>query len=492
MRYILTTFALFLTLVTYSGEHQPDAGNRHEPYRPTFHFTPQTGWMNDPNGLVYLNGTYHLFYQYYPDGIVWGPMHWGHASSTDLMHWSHLPTALYPDSLGWIFSGSAVIDRENRAGFGKDAMVAIFTYHNDAIRKNGKKNTESQGIAYSLDEGKSWTKYSGNPVLKNSGEPDFRDPKVIWNEQINKWNMVLAVGDRIRIFSSSDLKQWQAESDFKPAENVETGVWECPDLFPMKTGNEEKWVLIVNHGSKAPNGGSGTRYFTGDFDGKKFTENGPARWLDLGVDFYAAVTYSNAPDSKRILIGWMSNWQYANKTPTSDYRSAMTLPRELILSKDHGSYFLRQKLVTQFYRTLKPVFSSKNIRMPFTKNGLDLSHSEITFTTLPDSESLTIVISNTLKEEFKIEVTSNLITMDRSKSGKTAFSDHFAQIQKIPIENSIRNLQLVLDRSSIEILLNDGKYSITNQVFPNEIFSILSIQTKSGKKITHLEINSVE
>jgi len=259
-----------LTFLSEFSFSQSNTSNYNESYRLQFHFTPPSKWMNDPNGLVYLNGKYHLFYQYYPDGIVWGPMHWGHAVSSDLLHWEHLPIALYPDKLGWIFSGSTVIDKNNTAGFGKNAMVAIFTYHNDEIWKAGNKNTESQGIAYSLDEGKTWTKYKENPVLNNSGEQDFRDPKVFWNEAIQKWNMVLAVGDKIKIWSSANLKQWQFESDFKPQNDLnDMGVWECPDLFPMKLpSGETKWVMIVNHGDKAPNGGSGTRYFVGNFDGK--------------------------------------------------------------------------------------------------------------------------------------------------------------------------------------------------------------------------------
>ncbi|MBP6557509.1 MAG: glycoside hydrolase family 32 protein [Flavobacterium sp.] len=335
-----------------------------EPYRLQFHFTPPEKWMNDPNGLVFFNGKYHLFYQYYPEDTIWGPMHWGHAISADLLHWEHLPIALYPDKLGWIFSGSAVIDKDNTAGFGKDAMIAVFTYHNDEIWKAGNKNTESQGIAYSLDEGKTWTKYAANPVLNNSGEQDFRDPKVFWNSAISKWNMVLAVGDKIKIFSSPNLKQWQFESDFKPQmDEKELGVWECPDLFPMKiaSSNETKWVMIVNHGDHAPNGGSGTRYFVGDFDGKTFTPKQKAVWMDYGMDFYAAVTFSNVPDEKMILLGWMSNWKYAVKVPTEKWRSAMTLPREMSLIKEKDTYYITQNPISEYNTLLKPVLDLDNV-----------------------------------------------------------------------------------------------------------------------------------
>ena len=464
-----------------------------EPYRPQFHFTPPDKWMNDPNGLVYLNGNYHLFYQYYPDGIVWGPMHWGHAVSSDLLHWKNLPIALYPDKFGWIFSGSAVIDKNNTAGFGKDAMITIFTYHNDEIWKSGKKNTESQGIAYSLDEGKTWTKYKENPVLNNSGEQDFRDPKVFWNESIQKWNMVLAVGDKIKIWSSANLKQWQFESDFKPNNDLkDIGVWECPDLFPMKVDSGEiKWVMIVNHGDKAPNGGSGTRYFIGDFDGKTFINTQNSIWMDGGTDFYAAVTYSNVPEDKRILLGWMSNWQYATKVPTDVWRSAMTLPRELVLSKDKNGYYLCQKMIASFNSLIKPVFEQDKVMAPFEKMNIDLSQTEISFG-IEKPSNVIITFSNSKGEVFSITLNENQLITDRRNSGKKDFSDTFASnIQIMPVKDKITSFQLIIDKSSVEILLNKGKYSMTNLFFPTENYSNLNIITKDNTPIINLKINAV-
>jgi fructan beta-fructosidase len=452
--------------------------------------------MNDPNGLVYLNGKYHLFYQYYPEGTVWGPMHWGHAESTDLLHWKHLPIALFPDKLGMIFSGSAVIDKENTAGFGKNAMVAIFTYHDDEIWKAGKKNTESQGLAYSVDEGKTWTKYNENPVLNNSGEQDFRDPKVFWNQTISKWNMVLAVGDKIKIFSSANLKEWQFESDFKPDDDAQNlGVWECPDLFPMKVkgATETKWVMIVNHGDKAPNGGSGTRYFIGNFDGKKFTNSQKSLWMDSGTDFYAAVTFSNVPNDKKILLGWMSNWLYATKVPTEVWRSAMTLPRELELTTNGYFYFLNQKMIPQFTGLLSPVFESKEVKTPFEKEALDLSQAQITFDTTGVSDAI-ISLSNNNGEVFTITLSGGNLVTDRSNSGKIDFNENFAnKPQVMPLAgDEITNVQLILDKSSIEILLNNGKFSMTNLFFPNEDYSVLSIITKENKPIQNLKINLVK
>ncbi len=484
---------LLVSIISFSQNQKAYTGNYDEPYRPAFHFSPQEHWMNDPNGMVYFNGKYHLFFQHYPDDIVWGPMHWGHAESSDLIHWQHLPIALYPDSLGYIFSGSAVIDKENTTGFGKNAMVAIFTYHNNKIWELGYKNTESQGIAYSLDEGKTWTKYKGNPVLNNSGQQDFRDPSVFWNDKTNNWIMALAVHDRIKIFSSPNLKSWKFESDFKPENDIEElGVWECPNLFEINYRNQDKWIMIVNQGSGAPNGGSGTRYFVGNFDGNVFTNDQPSIWMDYGTDFYAGVTYNNVPNNKRILLAWMSNWQYATKTPTKVWRNAMTLPRELELKKENGKYFLQQKFVESFDSLTSNILEEKIAKTPFYKSDINLSQTEIKFNLNDITKDIVIEFSNKLDEVFKIELKNNQLLMDRTKSGKIDFSEDFAdKIQTMPLEDKIRNFQIVLDRSSVEVLLNDGKYSMTNQFFPNEDYSILKITTNNSEQLSDLRIKSI-
>ena len=465
-----------------------------EKYRPQFHFSPEKMWMNDPNGLVYFNGKYHLFYQYYPDANVWGPMHWGHAVSTDLIHWKHLPIALYPDALGWIFSGSAVIDKNNTAGFGKNAMVAIFTYHNDEIWKAGNKNTESQGIAYSLDEGNTWTKYEGNPVLNNQGEQDFRDPKVFWNDKINQWTMVLAVQDHLQIYSSPNLKNWKLESRFKPENDLDVGVWECPDLIKMKVGNskEEKWVLIQNHGRKAPNGGSGTRYWVGDFDGKTFKNTQPSVWMDYGTDFYAGVTFSNVPNDKILFIAWMSNWLYATKVPTEAWRSAMTLPRELFLKKIGSQYILTQKIIDTFSKITSPVLKVGELKLPFEKK-LNLAQKEITFNIEGSQNDFKIEFANAKKEFFEIALKGNQLITDRKKSGKTDFEETFAEKpQTMDLRNQkIRNVQLILDQASVEILLNDGEFSMTNIYFPSENFNLLKISSATKSGIKNLKINNI-
>ena len=487
----LTVLLIGLSLNLFS---QNTAFN--EKYRPQYHFTPEKMWMNDPNGLVYLNGKYHLFYQYYPEKNIWGPMHWGHAESTDLIHWKHLPIALYPDQNGWIFSGSAVIDKENTAGFGKNAMVAIFTYHNDEIWKAGKKNTESQGIAYSLDEGKTWTKYEGNPVLNNSGEQDFRDPKVFWNGKIKQWTMTLAVHDHLQIYSSPNLKNWKLESTFKPENDIDVGVWECPDLIELTVddSHEHKWVLIQNHDRKAPNGGSGTRYFVGDFDGKTFKNTQPSVWLDSGMDYYAGVTFANNPDYREILISWMSNWLYAQKVPTEVWRSAMTLPRELSLQRSGGgNYILTQEIVEEFKGIEEKGFSKKNIKMPFQKK-FDLSQAKISFDLKSSENNLKIEFSNAKNEVFTIEIKENQLITNRSKSGLVDFEKSFAEKpQTMDLRNQkIRNIQLYLDHSSVEIILNDGEFSFTNLYFPTEPYSDLKVTSAKKNKLSNFKINSIK
>ena len=270
-----------------------------EPYRPQFHFSPEEKWMNDPNGMVYHKGVYHLFYQYYPEDIVWGPMHWGHATSKDVVHWKHKPIALFPDEHGLIFSGSAIVDFDNTSGFGtkeNPPLVAIFTYHLMAGEKAGRKDFQTQGIAYSLDNGDTWTKYEENPVIENDGIKDFRDPKVFWNAANQTWVMALVAGDHLQLWNSDNLKEWNKLSEFGKDKGAHGGVWECPDLFPLKVegGEEEKWILLISMNPGAPNGGSGTQYFIGDFDGEKFTtDQSEVKWLDWGTDNYAGVTYNN-------------------------------------------------------------------------------------------------------------------------------------------------------------------------------------------------------
>lgn len=472
-----------------------------EQYRPNFHFTPEANWMNDPNGLVFHNGSYHLFYQYYPDGTVWGPMHWGHAKSKDLLHWEHRPIALYPDSLGYIFSGSAVIDKNNTAGFGKDAMVAIFTYHDPVKEKEGKIDYQTQGIAYSIDEGETWTKYEPNPVIKNPGIKDFRDPKVFWNENKSKWQLLLVAKDHVQIYESSNLKDWGKISEFWFNDNPPLGVWECPDLFKLHVegSDEQKWVLIISHGHEsAPNGGSGTRYFVGDYDGTTFTTNQKeSQWIDYGTDNYAGVTFNNEPNNKRIFIGWMSNWNYANVTPTEKWRSAMTLPRELSVYKQNNQYFLKSKLIDGFDAITKSV-SKEDIsgELPFKFSFENLQQSEISF----DAEikdSLQVVLSNNKGERYKVAYNkaSGLFTTDRTYSGQVNFSENYLktafQTMNIGAKEAL-SVKIVLDTSSVEIFVNNGEFVMTNQIFPNENYTHFEILPNAELKIENFNLKEIK
>lgn len=471
-----------------------------EQYRPQFHFSPEAHWMNDPNGLVYLDGEYHLFYQFYPDSTVWGPMHWGHAVSRDLVHWKHLPVALFPDSLGYIFSGSAVVDTNNTTGFGtaeSPAMVAIFTYHNPVLEKQGSKIFQNQGIAFSVDKGRTWTKYSANPVLKNPGIRDFRDPKMFWNKDIGRWELIMAVYDRVYIYSSPDIKNWTLESEFGKGAGAHGGVWECPDLFPIKVEGTEKtkWVMLVSINPGGPNGGSATQFFTGDFDGHKFIpDDTKVRWLDWGRDNYAGVTWSNIPekDGRRIFIGWMSNWNYATVVPTTVWRSASTTPRELSIVNENDHYILTSKPVVELggLRSKSDTASVKQISFEGEKEisagKVQVMQSEMFLGfNISDNkaDSLGIILENDLKERFIIgySVIRKQFYIDRRASGNTTFSKEFAGISTAPFEAEANlKLHLYVDAGSVEVFVDDGRLVITSLVFPTEKFNKIKLFSKGG------------
>ena len=477
-----------------------------EPFRPQFHFSPEKKWMNDPNGLVYYKGIYHLFYQYYPEDIVWGPMHWGHATSTDLIHWKNKKIALFPDKLGLVFSGSAVVDINNTSGLGtlkSPAMIAIFTYHNMEIEKWGGIKTQSQGLAFSLDEGETWTKYKGNPIIANPNLKDFRDPNVFWNAATNNWNLILVAGDRAQFYTSDNLINWKLESEFGQGIGAHGGVWECPNLFKIKVENskDEKWVLLISINPGAPNGGSGTQYFVGDFDGKNFkTTQKDTKWLDYGTDNYAGVTYDNSPNDKRIFIGWMSNWSYARNTPTKNWRSAMTLPRELSLSKINKDYVLKTKPVTQLKNQLKQGFSKDLIvlkpKQKTTFNYTNLNQSQLLFNA--DAKDLKLVFSNDVKDSLVLNYDGRqkIFSIDRRHSGIVNFEPSFGKsIHTTSTPNLISetlDYQIILDWSSIEIFLNDGIYSFTEQIFPKKPYTKLTIQSEENQEIRNFEISEIK
>ena len=456
-----------------------EANSRNEQYRPQIHYTPAKNWINDPNGMIYLDGTYHLYYQYNPQGNGWGNLSWGHATSTDMLHWEEQPVALQPDALGMIFSGSAVCDKDNTAGFGANAIVALYTSASAA---------QQQSIAYSHDGGKTFTTYEGNPVIKNNDD-NLRDPKVFWHEESKKWIMSLAKGwaGGMEIWSSPDLKRWTKESEFilnltgRPSFQ-----WECPDLIPFEYNGKRKWVLIVSVNPCGPVLGSGTMYFVGDFDGKHFTADDLdyPLWLDYGMDNYAGVTWNNTGD-RHVLIGWMNNWQYADRVPCSPWRSAMTLPRELKLVEYNGTPHLTSAVIGE----ISGIADEWNdVTSTFDAKDAYQLHLELDLTS-----NSNITLSNAQGEKFSVDinVSSKMLSVHRnSATGVTNFSPTFS-IPSInaPLNTSGNKLTLdfYVDRSSVELIASDGLTSVTNLVFPQTIYNSLSVTgTSCNAKVRNL------
>jgi fructan beta-fructosidase len=470
----------------------------HDLYRPQIHFSPQAHWMNDPNGMVYYNGIYHLFFQYYPGATVWGPMHWGHAESTDLIHWRQLPTALYPDGLGYIFSGSAVVDSANTTGFGQNGkvpLVAIFTHHDPKGEKAGIKTFQNESLAFSLDNGNTWTKYKGNPVLKNPGIRDFRDPKVMWYKSEKKWVMTLATQDHITFYSSPDLKEWKLESKFGKEFGAHGGVWECPDLFPLKLNSKTYWVLIVNINPGGFNGGSATQYFIGQFDGSSFVAmDDKTRWLDYGPDEYAGITWNNT-GSRKIFLGWMSNWIYANQVPTAKWRNAMTIPRELTLKQADGGLVIASEPVKELALIeskpviLAAVLSVKKQHVAIPK-VLPAQYA-IKFS-LGQISDYTMVLSNDAGEKLTLgyDKANNRYFIDRTKSGKVDFNTAFAGVFYAPrfTEAAASNLKMVVDASSVELFADDGLTVMTCVFFPKSPFNHLAFINSENLVIKNLTL----
>ena len=470
-----------------------------EKHRPQIHFSPPANWMNDPNGMVYLDGEYHLFYQYYPNATVWGPMHWGHAVSKDLVHWENLPIALYPDKLGLIFSGSAVLDKENSSGFGtrkNPPLVAMFTYHLMEGEKAGRTNFQYQGIAYSTDNGRNWTKYAKNPVIPNTENiKDFRDTKVFWNEKLKSWSVVFAVGDHVRFYNSPNLKNWKMTGEFGKSDGTHGGVWECPDIFPMQINGKTKWVLLLSINPGGANGGSATQYFIGDFDGKTFKNDNKSDqvlWLDYGRDNYAGVTWSNAPNNRRIFLGWMSNWDYAQVVPTQRWRSAMTLPRELELKQTVQGIRLVQTPVKETEKLRAgEIFNARNKAVeadlklgeetsPLREITLEIDLSKTT------AESFGIKLSNSKGESFSAgyALKTNLFFTNRTSSGSFDFSDKFAGSREFAprvSKDNILKLHLFLDAASCEMFADDGANAMTDIFFPSGDFTDFQMISIGGK-----------
>jgi len=491
--------ALFLaasTLLGCSGPLRQSENVSLERYRPGFHFSPKTGWMNDPNGMVYHNGTYHLFFQHNPDSTVWGPMHWGHATSQDLLHWEEQPIALFPDSLGTIFSGSAVVDKDNTAGFGNNALVAIFTHHNHTLAQNQAGLPQYQSLAYSTDEGKTWAKYEGNPVLPNPGIRDFRDPKVMWHEESEKWVMTLATKQSITFYGSPNLKEWTKLSEFGEGIGAHGGVWECPDLISFDDQGKKIWVLIVNLNPGAPNGGSGGQYFVGDFDGTTFRPfDTDTRWLDFGRDNYAGVTWSNT-GNRRIFIGWMNNWEYANVVPTETWRGATTLPRELGIEKINGKWYLASQpvpelsAITSSLQKLPSVDGGESLSLKATAGNLPETYRlDLTY---PADHTFEVTLKNDANEQvtFGYAASERCFFIDRTLAGNHAFSEKFASKDSAPRigdQPEIR-VSLWVDVASIEVFADDGLTAMTEIFFPSRVYDDIVLQGQSGARFTDVHL----
>lgn len=433
-----------------------DATNR-EQWRPQYHHTPAWGWMNDPNGMFYKDGVWHLYFQYNPYGSMWGNMTWGHSISRDLIHWTHEPEAVLPDALGTVFSGSAIVDSTGSAGFGKNAVVAMYT----SAREN-----QTQSLAYSNDGGKTFTKYEGNPVL-TAKEPDFRDPKMLWNDDTQEWNLVMATGQKMNFYSSKDLKQWKYESSFGEGYGCHKGVWECPDLLRMPNG---KWVLVCNINPGGPYGGSATQYFVGQWDGHKFTcESKPevTKWMDYGKDHYATVTFSGAPNGRHVALAWMSNWQYAAVVPTHQYRSSNSVPRDLGIFTEGG----------EDYVSVKP---SPEVLKAFNKPAAGISEACMVEVSRLRPNA-TIELSNGKGERvvMRYNASEQSFSVDRMKSGQTDFSDAFPAVTTAPTHGRVSRVLIFIDKSSIEVFDADGKFALTNLVFPTSPYNRLTV--KGGK-----------
>ena len=456
-----------------------------ERFRPQFHYSPPRSWMNDPNGMVYHEGEYHLFYQHNPEDLTWGPMYWGHAVSPDLIHWETLPIALYPDEHGTIFSGSIVIDANNTAGFGANAMVAIYSY-----------DTQTQGVAYSNDNGRTWTKYDGNPVMPALA-PDFRDPKVFWHDETARWVMIIAAGHEAQIFHSPNLRDWTYGSRF--AEGQVAPIWEVPDLFPLELGGETYWVMLISITSAAPAGGSGIQYFVGDFDGTTFTNaNSPGAllWLDYGPDNYAGTTWANAPDDRRLYIGWMNNWGYAHTIPTSTWRGAATLPREFELQRTPDGIRLAQHPVAEVEQLRTPlgVWDDLTINGEIVLEGVEGRTLEIIADIEPGTaERLGLVVQRGdgtgTRVVYNRALSQLLISRpDIPEAGPiSGFTPAFGA--PVTLDNGRLRLRIFVDESSVEVFAQDGLVTLTGQTYVDPPASGVSLYADNGSfTVPHLEI----
>lgn len=468
-----------------------------ENYRNAYHYSPRENWMNDPNGMVYFKGEYHLFYQHHPKGTTWGPMHWGHAVSKDLVSWEELPIALAPDEHGTIFSGSAVVDWNNSSGFfdQEPGLVAIFTHHDDSTGAN--QIVQCQSLAYSKDNGRTWTKYEGNPVLRHDTYVDFRDPKVFWHEPSSQWVMIVACGQTVCLYRSPNLKDWTFASEFGEGIGFHDGVWECPDLFPLSTEDSQaQWVMLVSIGDDpAYVEGSRTQYFIGNFDGTTFMPDersrGDVRWLDYGRDNYAGVSWSDIPaaDGRRLFIGWMSNWKYANLTPTDGWRGAMTLVRELKLETLEGEVAVTQQPIREMEAYRNEVRSFHDVIV-------DEAAARLADVRLESCE-IHVRFDAAFSLGFKVRVgpgqetvvgwdaKTNEVYVDRTRSGLADFHEDFSgkHMASLRVTGALLELRIFVDRSSVELFADRGQAVITDLIYPDPASTGITVFADDDRKV---------
>lgn len=494
-----------MELVEKRKKHTQDKKSKMElieKYRPVYHYTPRKNWMNDPNGMIYFDKEYHLCYQHDNNDKIFSDMSWGHAISTDLVHWEEYAKAIVPDNdgLGMIFSGSTVVDKNNCAGFGVNTLVAFYT---------STKPRQQQSMAYSIDKGRTWTKYMGNPIIKNEKwdniPDDFRDPKVIWYKDSQKWIMSLAVKDHIEFWSSYNLKDWTKESEFGHGVGSHGGVWECPDFIELSVDNDvtnKKWVLLVSINPGGPNGGSATQYFIGDFmnvDGQMtyISSQKNEKWIDYGTDNYAGVTWSNV-ENKAIVIGWMSNWDYADKVPTNNWRGAMTIPRELELKNIEGKILVTskpacvlKKILGESIATIDDVKINSNINV-----GEELSSSRIKIKMdICDIKDVGLEIGNSKGQNVKIGYNKQdaYFYVDRSNAGENSFKSGFAKLHKAKVGRKLERLdmEIFMDKSSVEVFFNNGASVMTEIIFPTEDFNMVKIFCNNKIEIREFDIKRI-
>lgn len=481
-------------------------------YRPQYHFSPPKNWINDPNGLVYYAGEYHLFYQYNPFANVWGHMSWGHAVSKDLLHWENLPVAIpeftHPfaktgqDTLKTaIFSGSAVIDRNNRSGLcpagTADCMVAIYTGN---VSRGETQTAQYQNLAFSADKGRTWTQYAGNPIV-DIGSKEFRDPNVFWYAPQQKWIMstVKATEHRVAFFSSTDLKNWTLLSHFGPVGDT-TKVWECPALMPVPVQGEpnaHQWVLFISSGHSQKDY-VGMQYFVGDFDGTRFKGDPDQPKLlvpgyagavvDYGKDYYAAIQFNNLPDSQAgpVMIGWLNNWAYGNDLPTTPFKGAMSLPRQISLKRTEAGWQLMQ-LPVEAVRTLRQnkrvqqtvqLTNQSRTLMQRTDNAYELEVDIRPGT----ASTVGIRLAKNGDEETILRYHNGQLELDRRKSGRVDFNRRFPSVESAPLQlqNGLVKLRIFVDKSIVEVFANNGQRVITDLIFPTQAAGDVDLFAEGG------------